>query len=394
MTDSNKSRVNAIGSTWEQFKQVNDRRLKEIERKGNADSLTTGQLNRINNALDEYKSRVETVETAMSRPEYGFAVDSIEHDEHKAAFKNYLRKGEDSNLALIEQKALSVGSDADGGYLVTSSMSDQIVSRIFESSPMRQLANVQEISSDALEVVQAHTELQSGWTSEAGAVTDTTTPTLAKSTIEVHELYAQPKATQKLIDDSSVDIEAWLVEKIADSVGRMENAAFINGDGVGKPTGILNYTAGTNWGEIEQISSTDAGNVTADSLVELFYSLQEGYATHAHFLMNRATAQQVRLLKESSTGQYIWQPGLAAGAADTLLGVPVMQAADMPAPSADSLSVAVGDFSRAYQIVDRTGVRVLRDPFTEKPFVKFYATKRVGGEVVNFDAVKLLRLSA
>jgi len=176
-------------------------------------------------------------------------------------------------------------------------------------------------------------------------------------------------------------------------VSKKENTAFVSGDGVGKPRGILTYTAGTSWGEIEQVASGSAGAVTADKIIELYYALKEDYATNASFLMNRATVEDVRQLKDT-TNQYLWNPGLAVGVPDTLMGVPVYQAADMPVPAADSLSIAVGDFKAAYQIVDRAGIRVLRDPFTDKPFVKFYSTKRVGGDVVNFEAVKLMKLGS
>jgi HK97 family phage major capsid protein len=209
----------------------------------------------------------------------------------------------------------------------------------------------------------------------------------------VHELYAQPKATQKLIDDAAIDIEAWLADKVSTIFAKKENTAFISGDGVGKPRGILTYSDGTSWGTIEQVASGSSGAVTADKLLELYYSLKEDYAVNATFLMNRSTVEAVRQLKDN-TNQYLWSPGLHLGAPDTLLGVPVYQAADMPVPAADSLSIACGDFKSAYQIVDRTGVRVLRDPFTDKPFVKFYSTKRVGGDVINFEAIKLMKLGS
>ncbi len=391
-------RVEALGSAWEQFKQVNDRRIDEIERKGNADPLTIEQLNKINGALDGYKNRLEHMETAMVRPGLGGVAAqggySASASEHKEAFCSYLRKGTEDDLAFLEKKALSVGSDPDGGYLVTQQMSGSIVEKVYETSPMRQLASVESISSDALEVLEETTEAVAGWSaSETAAVADTDTPDFVKKVIAVHELFAQPKATQKLLDDASVDVEAWLSEKLVDVFSRKENAAFINGTGTGHPKGILTYPAGTSATQIEQVNSGSAGNVTADSLIQLYYALKEEYAAHATFLMNRATVQQARLLKESTTDQYLWNPGLSAGAPDTLLGVPVMQAADMPAPTASSLSVALGDFSRAYQIVDRTGLRVLRDPYTEKPFVKFYSTKRVGGDVINTEAIKLLNLA-
>lgn len=392
------NRVDQLGSAWEEFKKTNEQRLAEIEKNGKADPLTEEKLARLDSALSEQKSRVDHLETAGNRPFSGEAISAkqaaYELNEHKAAFDNYLRRGVESDLAFLERKALSVGSDPDGGYMVTPQMAESIVKTVFESSPMRKVASVLTVSSDALEVIQDNDEAAAGWTAETASVSETDSPQIAKKIIPVHELYAQPKATQKLIDDSSVNIEEWLTSKITEVFSRKENTAFISGNGVAQPRGILTYAAGTSWGQIEQISSGSNGNVTADGIVKIFYALKEEYAVNSSFLMNRAAVQQARLLKETSTDQYLWQPGLTAGTPDTLMGVPVYQAADMETPATNSLSVAVGDFKRAYQIVDRAGVRILRDPFTEKPFVKFYATKRVGGDVVNFEAIKLLKLAS
>ncbi|MEQ1705252.1 MAG: phage major capsid protein [Rickettsiales bacterium] len=389
-------RVASLGNAWEQFKQINDARLNEIERKGNADPLYNEHLGNISMALDNYKSRLDTIETVYNRPLLGDDINvksTASHSEYSKAFRNYLRKGMDGGLEALQTKALSVGSDPDGGYLVTPHMSSKIVQSIFETSPMRQLAAVETISSDALELIDDHDQAAAGWTSETGAITETSTPTLAKRNIPTHELYAQPKATQKLVDDSAIDIESWLSGKIADIFSRKENTAFISGNGVGQPRGILTYASGTNWGQIQQINSGSSGAVTADAIINLFYALKDAYSKRANFLMNRTVVQSVRLLKQATTNQYMWQPGLAAGAPDTLMGVPVQMAADMPVAAANSLSIAVGDFQAAYQIVDRKGISILRDPFTEKPFVKFYATKRVGGDVVNYEAIKLMKLA-
>lgn len=389
-------RVTSLGQAWEQFKQVNDMRLREIERKGNADPLHQEHLNNISASMDNYKKRLDQIETAYNRPVLdaeGEGVKSVaSNSEYGKAFRTYLRKGMDAGLESLQTKALSVGSDTDGGYLVTPTMSSKIVQSIFETSPMRQLASVETISSDALELIDDHDQAAAGWTSETGAISETSTPTLAKRNIPTNELYAQPKATQKLVDDSAIDIESWLAGKISDIFARKENTSFINGNGVGQPRGILTYAAGTTWNKIEQINSGTSATVTADAIINIFYALKDVYSRRASFLMNRTVVQAVRLLKQTSTNQYLWQPGLAAGTPDTLMGVPVYMAADMPVAAASSLSVAVGDFQSAYQIVDRRGIRILRDPFTEKPFVKFYATKRVGGDVINFEAIKLMKL--
>jgi HK97 family phage major capsid protein len=393
-------RVHALGNAWEQFKQVNDMRLKEIERKGSADPLHMEQLSKISGALDNYKHRLDVLETAQTRPGLELATKGFapaadgRMSEYKKAFCNYLRKGMDAGLEELHTKALSVGSDPDGGYLVTPAMSQGIIKRIEEESVMRRLARVETISSDSLDIIEDVGDAAAGWTTETGTVSDSNTPQVGKRNIPVFELYAQPKATQKLVDDAAIDIESWIAEKVAAIFARKESEAFIDGNGTSQPKGILSHAAGTDWGQIEQVLSGTDGEVTADSLMNLYYSLKAEYASRATFLMNRTVVQSIRLLKDSTTDQYIWQPGLAAGTPDTLLGLPVAQCNDMPVAANDSLSVALADFSSAYLIVDRIGIRTLRDPYTDKPFVKFYTTKRVGGDVVNFDAIKLLKLAA
>lgn len=387
--------MHALGNAWEHFKHVNDTRLNEIEKKGKADILYDAQLSRISDALDQHKARMDKLETVHARP--GREMKSLGYtggneSEYKSAFNRYLRKGMDAELEVLQTKALSVGTDTAGGYLVPNQMAQLIIEIVNESSPMRKLASVETISSDSLDIVEDVNDFNAAWGDETTVRSaETTSPTLGRNTIDTFELYAQPQATQKLVDDATIDIEKWVATKVADKMARLEATAFVNGDGTTQPKGILTYTAGTAWGQIQQVNSGASGVVSADSLVNLFYSLKDEYMRNAAFLMHRSTAQAVRLLKDT-TNQYIWQPGLAAGQPNTLMGVPVALAADMPIPAASSLSVAVGDFKRAYLIVDRIGIRTLRDPFTSKPFVKFYTTKRVGGEVINTEAIKLLKL--
>lgn len=374
-------------SAWEQFKQVNDARLRESDRKGHADPLFSEHLRNINTTLDGHSAPTEQTQRSVSPPDSAGG-------EYGRAFRDYLRKGLDAGLESPQARAMSAGSDPDGGYLTTPAMSARIVRAVFESSAMRQLAAVETMTSDSLELVDDRESAESKWTAEAASVEDTSTPKVAKRSIPTHELYAQPKATQKLVDDAGIDIEGWLSTKIADIFARTQNAAFITGTGVGMPRGILTFAAGTGRGQVQQFNSGAAGQVTSDGLIHLFYSLKDEHARRASFLMNRSTVQACRMLKDAATGHYLWQPGLSAGEADTLLGVPVNTAPDMPLPAAHALAVALADFRTAYQIVDRQGIRILRDPYTEKPFVKFYATTRVGGDVVNPDAIKLLKLAA
>ncbi|PZP84211.1 MAG: phage major capsid protein [Azospirillum brasilense] len=390
-------RVHHLGNAWEQFKQVNDARLGEIERKGHADPLYNEHLKNISDALDQHKRRIDQIETVHARPgaDMAGAPFAMEQgSEYKAAFRNYLRKGSDAGLEALQLKALSVGTDTNGGYLVPNQMGETIVRIVNESSPMRALASVETISSDSLDLIEDTTDMDAVWADETTARdNDTNTATIGRNTIDTFEMYAQPKATQKLIDDGAIDIEQWIAEKVADKFARLEATAFISGNGTTAPKGILTYTAGTAFGQVQQVPTGTSAVITADSIIQLFYALKDEYSKRATFLMHRTTLQAVRLLKEATTNQYLWQPGLAAGTPDTLLGAPVAIAADMPIPAASSLSIAVGDFKRAYLIVDRVGIRTLRDPFTSKPFVKFYTTKRVGGKVVNTEALKLLKLA-
>jgi HK97 family phage major capsid protein len=385
------NKVEQIASAWESFKSINDRRLSEIENKGKADLLTVDQLNRINHAIDDQKFRLNKLEVMVSRPANISSV-NIEDNPHKAAFLNYLRKGIDIDLLKYESKSLSSAIESDGGYLVVHTLSKQIIKKLTANSPMRQIASIEKISTDSLDLIEDLDNFEAGWINETDARADTMSGKINKKRIFVHEMYAQPKATQKLIDDASIDIGKWIVEKISDSFAQIENYSFIHGDEKNKPKGILSYKNGTEWNQIEQINSGKPGEITADSIIRLYYLLHSDYAAKAKFMIHRNSLQQIRMLKCPTTEQYLWAPGLAVGTEDTLLGAEVVESSDMPIPAENSLSIAIADFERAYKIVDRQDIRVLRDPFTEKPFVKFYATKRVGGEIVNFDAIKLLKL--
>ena len=395
-----KPAVDALAATFGQFKAANDEALAQKADRGAVDALTEAKVARLDGEIERLRDGLDRTRASLNRPARG-AAPGFRGDfpgdprvaEHKAAFGAYLRHGDDAGLALIEKKALSVGSDPEAGYLVTPRMSETIVATVFETSPVRAVAAAETISSDSLEMLVDKDEAAAGWVGEAEARPETDAPDLAKVVIPAHEIYAEPRATQKLVDDSSIDIEAWLAAKVAEKFSRMEASAFVNGTGVGQPRGFLSYAAGTAWGQIEQVNSGAAGAVAADGLLDLQHSLKEGYAANAAWLVNRLILRDIRKLKDADN-QYLWQPGLQIGGHDTLLGRPIHAATDLPVAAANSLSIAYGDFRAGYQIVDRVGVRVLRDPFTAKPFVKFYTTKRVGGDVVNFESIKLQKLAA
>ena len=390
-----KNTVDDLGRAVEELKIKNDQRWSEIGRKGYADPVLEDQVSRISGdvqRLCEMKDRLEHVETRLNRPafrtEHASHLSPKERDRREAVLK-YLRTGD-----FGECKSLSIDGDPQGGYWVQPEMSEQVIKKMYETSPMRNVAAIETISSDALEMTEDLDEADAGWTSERAPRTETTSPNIGVRRIPVHELYAMPKATQNLIDDSKVDIENWLTSKIADKISRLENNAFINGDGVGKPRGILTYAAGTtNPGQVEQVNSGSAGAADADGLRNLFYSLKSPYLPNAKWLMRRSTISAVSKLKDSG-GDYLWEPGLTVGEPQTLLGHPIERMEDMPAVAADSLSIAFGDIRQAYTIVDRVGVRVLRDPYSAKPFVLFYTTKRTGGDITNFEAMVIQKMAA
>lgn len=323
--------------------------------------------------------------------------------EYKTGFETFMRKG-DRGFYDAERKAMSVGSDPDGGYLVPADMAGRMVARVFDLSPIRAIASVQSISSDALEGLNDNDEAGFAWTGEAGTRAETTTPQTGKYRIEAEEMYAYPKTTRKLLDDAVVDVAAWLEGKAAQRFARGEGAAFITGNGTAKPRGFASYTTAATadgsraWGQLEHINTTANGAFAAsnpaDHLIDLVEALKDGYRDGARWVTRRSVISLVRKFKEATTNAYLWQPGLSQGQPPTLLGFPVTKAEDMPALGTGSLSMAFGNFAEGYQIVDRLGMRVIRDEITAPGFVKFHVFRRVGGAVVNFEAIKFIRFGS
>jgi HK97 family phage major capsid protein len=267
-------------------------------------------------------------------------------------------------------------------------------------SPIRAIASVQQVSGSVYKRPFATSGTSTGWVGETGARPQTNTPVLAELSYPTMELYAMPAATQSLLDDSVVNIDEWLAEEVRVAFAEQEGTAFVTGDGINKPKGFLTYTTVANsawtWGNIGYIASGAAGAFPAsdpgDKLIDLVYAVKSPYRANAHFVMNRSTQSVIRKMKDGD-GTYLWQPAAAAGEPATLLGYPVAESEDMPSIAADSLSIAFGDWKRGYLVVDRVGIRVLRDPYSSKPYVLFYTTKRVGGGVHDFDAIKLMKFA-
>ena len=385
---------------FESFKETNDDRLAQLERRTSADAVTDEKLKRIDKALDDHKRVVDDLVHKSTRPTVGGTKQrSGQELQHKAAFNAYVRKGDASSLLDLEAKALSVGTDADGGFLVPDETASVINSSLRDVSPMRAICGVQQVSGSIYKKPYSTTAAGASWIGEADARDQTDTPTLAEFSFPTMELYAMPAATQALLDDAVVDIDQWIADEVRIAFAEQEGAAFVNGNGSTQPKGLLNYTAVDDAGRssgAESIGFVSTGESAqfatddpADILIDLVYALKSSYRANAHFVMNRATQAVVRKMKDAD-GNYIWQPGFAPGQSPSLMGFPIAESEDMPDIAGNSKSLAFGDFRRGYLIVDRVGIRVLRDPYSSKPYVLFYTTKRVGGGVQDFDAIKLL----
>lgn len=387
--------IDSLQEAFQEFKGANDLRLEELEKKGAVDPLLDEKVNQLNDIVEKAESRMMKLETASKRPYFEGDRHPKEDRDQKSAFFSYVRKG----IEPFELKSLTSVNEASGGYLIPHSMLDKIHSNMVVTSPMRAISRVTSISTDALELLQDKGSADVGWVAETADRPETGTPELQKIRIPVHQIYAKPRASQKLLDDSSVDLETWLAQKIAEKMTATENTAFINGDGNGKPKGFLAYemveVGKGEWGKFEAVHSKESDKLAeGDVLMDAFHALKAQYLQGAKWLMSRSAMAAVRKLKDENR-QYLWQPSMIEGTPPTLLGCPVYIADDMPALDAKqpATAIAFGNFREAYQIVDRAGLHVLRDPFSAKPYVEFYTTKRVGGDVLNFDALKLIHFA-
>ena len=319
---------------------------------------------------------------------------------HKKAIGTYLRTGDDDGLRglELEGKALNTAVNAEGGYLVDPQTAEQIQGVLRSSSSLRTIANVVNVEATSFDVLVDHTDVGAGWATETAATTETDTPQIERISIPLHELSALPKASQRLLDDTAFDIEGWLAGRIADKFARAEASAFVAGDGVDKPTGFLTHATvdddSWSWGNLGYVFTGTDGDFDAinpaDAVVDLVYALGARYRANASFVMNSKTAGAVRKMKDAD-GRFLWSDGLAAGEPARLMGYPVLIAEDMPDIASNAMAIAFGDFGSGYTIAERPDLRVLRDPFSAKPHVLFYATKRVGGDVSDFAAIKLLK---
>lgn len=335
-------------------------------------------------------ARLESLEVAHGRPRLDSGRTSPEHKAASRLFTKGILHGDEQSMR--EYKALSVGSDPDGGYAVTPQMESTIRTVERNISALRFLARGATITSDSLDVLLSNGQPAANWVGETSARPETASPTIAKISIVAHELTASPRATQKFLDDNSSHAEQWLADELATKFSETEGSAFIIGDGVGKPRGLTTYASGTTVDTVEQVNSGANGGVTYSGLVNILQSLKTGYRSGAAWLLSREVIGQILALTGSSTP--LWIPSIAVGQPSQLLGYPVFECDFFSAATTGSLSGAFGNFSRGYTIVDRKEITTLRDPYSAKPYVIFDTTKRVGGAVVDGTAIKLLKLSA
>lgn len=371
-------------------------------------SALAGFLHEFNQFQDDVSTKLQKQEERISmlntktmthlRPALSAQTD--EGAPHKKALGAYLRTGDDDGLRglELEGKALNTAVNAEGGYLVDPQTAEMIQGVLHGASSLRAIANVVNVEATSFDVLVDTTDVGAGWASETASATETDTPQIERISIPLHELSALPKASQRLLDDTAFDIEGWLAGRIADKFARAEAAAFISGDGADKPTGFLDHMAvaeaSWSWGNLGYVITGTDGDFDAvnpaDAIVDLVYSLGARYRANASFVMNSKTAGAVRKMKDAD-GRFLWSDGLAAGEPARLMGYPVLIAEDMPDIASDAMAIAFGDFGAGYTIAERPELRVLRDPFSAKPHVLFYATKRVGGDVSDFAAIKLLK---
>ncbi len=430
-----KSLIEAQGKAWEEHKKTNDDLLKakaegkavaDLEQKLSAISAHLDKLSESKQMIEDFMAKHSAPGAGGSKDDKDLAaevkgfnlamraefqskgkaipaeLDQEGYTHYKSGFFKLVAGVPADQLSSDERKAMSAGSDPDGGYLLPESARGRVVVKLFEQGTLRQMASVQTIATDKIEGVIDNDEADAGWVAELGTRSDSGTPNVGKWEIQAHEMYAMPKISQKLIDDAAADIEGWLAGKVADKFGRVEATAFCQGTGVGQARGLFTYTTAATsdetraWGQFEHVVTgafADFHTTKADPLQDIIGAMKDRYLQNAQWLMRREVRTKIRKMKEATSDRYLWEPSLQMGVPDRLLGYPVRIDQYVPTIAVSSLSAAFGDFAEAYTIVDRVGIRTLRDPYTAKPYVVFYSTKRTGGGAVNFEAVKFLKFS-
>jgi HK97 family phage major capsid protein len=418
-----KQAVDAIGTAFEEFKKVNDQRISDLEKKGASDPLLDEQLTRINDFIDkqedmkagldkartellgkqedlrkEYGERFDKLETVLKRSPRGPTDEKTQGQiEAKQVFEAWARKGTEMDRDLfklgMERKLLSVGNDQQAGYLAPSEYVMELIKGIIEFSPIRTIARVRTTSRTSIQVPRRTGTFAAAWTAEQGTRAETTGLQYGLEDIPTHEMYALVDITEQMLEDSVFDLESELNMEFTEQFGVLEGTGFVTGNAAGQPEGFMTNgdVSETNSGSAATIADT---NGQADGLIDLQHGIPTAYGRNATWTMNRTTLGSVRKLKDGNN-QYIWAAGIAVGDPNTVLGDPVVEATDMASEAANAFPIAYGDFRRAYSIVDRVSMSVLRDPFTQATSgaIRFIARRRVGGQVVLAEAIRKLKCS-
>lgn len=383
--------IEGVNKAFHDFKAEHTKQLDEIK-KGNADALQALKVDNINADIAKLQAAVDAANEKIVAAQMNSATGALKDKEYTEAFSAHFKRGD-------VQASLNKGTASEGGYLAPVEWDRTITDRLVVLSPMRGLCAGQTISTAGFSKLFGSRGTTSGWVGETDPRPETNTSTFGMLTYNTGELYANPAATQQMLDDSAVNLEAWLAGEVETEFALQEGVAFLTGNGTNKPNGLLTYiTGGSNaaahpWGDIKTVKSGAAASLTADGLIDLVYELPGEYTGNARATMNRNTQKAVRKLKDGE-GNYLWQPSFQAGEPATMLGYGITEIAGMPDIAANSKPILFGDFKRGYLIVDRVGVRVLRDPYTKKPYIYFYTTKRVGGGLLNPDVFKALTVAA
>tara|TARA_R110000803_G_scaffold205625_1_gene272423 strand:- start:142 stop:1356 length:1215 start_codon:yes stop_codon:yes gene_type:complete len=403
MSEDIKNAISDLGQTFAEFKKVNDERLEQIE-KGESSSYNEDKLSKLEAKMDSYeemnqkltiaeqnandiKEQVSKIETMVSRPDSGF--ESKQIDEYVNAFDVYCRKGLEG-LDVAEKKALTVSNDSTGGYLAPPEYVRELLKTVTEISPIRSIARIRSTASRSIQVPKRTGQFAAQWVSESGTRAETTGWNVGLEEIPAHEQYALVDISEQDLEDTVFNLEAEMQSEFSEQFAKAEGTAFVNGNMVGKPEGFM-----TN-ADVAEINSGSAAAITADSLISLVHNIKAEYSRNGIFVFNRNTLAAIRKLKDTA-GQYVFQAGMSlqGGVTNTILGMPYVEATDMPSEGANTYPVAFGDFRRAYMIVDRVSLAVLRDPFTQATTgnVRYIARRRVGGQVIQAEAINKLKCS-
>ncbi len=398
-----KAMISAIQAAFEEFKKANDEKLK-----GKADIVLDEKVERIDASIGNFQKAIDDINAKIAAAAFGGSAGggglTPSDPEYTETWAKFFRHGDDESGIRAKHNqgpraAMTVGVNTDGGYLAPIEWDRTITSKLKEISPIRQNAQVQSISGAGIRKVYNDRAVVSGWVGETAARPATGTPQLGILDFVPGEIYANPFASQNLLEDSEVNLEQWLAGEVNVEFARQEGIAFISGDGVNKPFGILTYVEGAAnaakhpWGAIKVIASGAAAAIAPDSIISLIYDLPASYRIGAKLYMNRLTQSSVRKLKDGQNN-YLWQPSYAAGQPATLAGEAIVEVPDMPGVAADNIAALYGNMELTYLVVDRIGIIVLRDPYTNKPFVGFYTRKRVGGGVTNPEPMRALKIGA